>query len=327
MSWPKRNRRRKIRRTTQHTKKVEHVEDINKSEAAETVTTTADTDATYTPRPETPSTTQPPSEHAPSEHGASELASTTPTTPSSAQPTSADMSRTITPTQTKVAPRTIALPLIPAIPKGKTAMKSTPPATTPKQETANEVKVEAAAKPAPAQAPVAHKAVDTIAAIANNTTEDAIKAEKKEETPASAATAAAPVETALVEEAKPASVPAPAPAKPTSWAALLHKPASALPKAAATPQATSPTEQTRSALPKSTTEKLSDALTSFSAKTKDSKIAFLEPRGLVNTGNMCYMNSVLQVLVFCIPFYNFLEVVGANAKHSFKSETPLIDAM
>ena len=325
MPWPKTNRRRKIRRTTQHTKKVEQVEDINKSEAAETVTTIADTDATYTPRPETPSTTQPPSEHAPSEHGASELASTTPTTPSSAQPTSADMSRTITPTQTKVAPRTIALPLIPAIPKGKTAMKSTPPATTPKQETAKEVRVEAAAKPPPAPAPVAHKAVDTIAAIANNTTEDAIKAEKKEETPAPAATAVASVETAPVEDAKPA--PAPAPAKPTSWAALLHKPASALSRAAATPQATSPTEQAKSSLPKSNTEKLSDALTSFSAKAKDSKIAFLEPRGLVNTGNMCYMNSVLQVLVFCIPFYDFVEVVGANAKHSFRSETPLIDAM
>lgn len=321
MPWPKTNRRRKIRRTTQHTKRVEHVEDINKSETGETVTTTAGTDATYTPRPETPSTTQPPSEHAPSEHGASELASTTPTTPSSAQPTSADMSRTITPTQTKVAPRTIALPLIPAIPKGKAAMKSTPPVTTSKQEIMKEAKVEATTKPAPAPAPVAHKAVDTIAAIANNTTEDAIKAEKKDETPAPAA--AAPVEAAPVEEA----MPAPAPAKPTSWAALLHKPASAQPKAAATPQATSPTEHIKSSLPKSNTEKLSDALTSFSAKTKDSKIAFLEPRGLVNTGNMCYMNSVLQVLVFCIPFYDFLEVVGKNAKHSFKSETPLIDVM
>ncbi|KAF2220372.1 hypothetical protein BDZ85DRAFT_204334 [Elsinoe ampelina] len=57
------------------------------------------------------------------------------------------------------------------------------------------------------------------------------------------------------------------------------------------------------------------------------KMAFLEPRGLVNTGNMCYMNSILQVLVFCVPFYDFLDQVGKRAAHSFKSDTPLLDAM
>lgn len=39
---------------------------------------------------------------------------------------------------------------------------------------------------------------------------------------------------------------------------------------------------------------LVDALSSFSVNdgSEDCKISFLEPRGLVNTGNMCYMNSV-----------------------------------
>jgi len=39
---------------------------------------------------------------------------------------------------------------------------------------------------------------------------------------------------------------------------------------------------------------LSEALSSYSVAEarENSKIAFLEPRGLVNTGNMCYMNSV-----------------------------------
>lgn len=75
----------------------------------------------------------------------------------------------------------------------------------------------------------------------------------------------------------------------------------------------------------------------------DSRVTFLKPRGLVNTGNMCYMNSVcgypsfgnesliiikvLQILVFCVPFYDFLERVSRQAVHTFKTETPLVDAM
>jgi len=36
---------------------------------------------------------------------------------------------------------------------------------------------------------------------------------------------------------------------------------------------------------------LGDVLRSYTVES-DNKIPFLEPRGLVNTGNMCYMNSV-----------------------------------
>ncbi|KAI9759376.1 MAG: hypothetical protein M4579_002365 [Chaenotheca gracillima] len=75
---------------------------------------------------------------------------------------------------------------------------------------------------------------------------------------------------------------------------------------------------------------LSDTLHSFevdSGQDEGRKIAFLEPRGLINTGNMCYMNSVLQVLVFCVPFFGFLDQVGKRVAHSFKSDTPLLDSM
>lgn len=33
------------------------------------------------------------------------------------------------------------------------------------------------------------------------------------------------------------------------------------------------------------------------------------------------------MLVFCVPFYDFLDQVGKKAAHSFKSETPLVDAL
>ena len=39
-------------------------------------------------------------------------------------------------------------------------------------------------------------------------------------------------------------------------------------------------------------DSLSDALKNFNAVSNEAKVVFLEPRGLVNTGNMCYMNSV-----------------------------------
>ncbi|KAI6248428.1 putative ubiquitin carboxyl-terminal hydrolase 3 [Erysiphe necator] len=72
---------------------------------------------------------------------------------------------------------------------------------------------------------------------------------------------------------------------------------------------------------------LAGYLKSFDADSDEFNLAFLEPRGLVNAGNMCYMNSILQVLVFCTLFFNFLDQVSERAIYSFKSATPLLDAM
>ncbi|GIZ38017.1 hypothetical protein CKM354_000144400 [Cercospora kikuchii] len=125
----------------------------------------------------------------------------------------------------------------------------------------------------------------------------------------------APVEeTVKTPEAKPA---------PKSWADLVKRNA---PKAAAQASGLQKSEVMTNGIPLPKSASLADALRQYSVNSGAS-LNFLEPRGLVNTGNMCYMNSILQVLVFCVPFYNFLDQVRQRTVHSMKSDTPLIDAM
>ncbi|KAF2274477.1 cysteine proteinase [Westerdykella ornata] len=124
-----------------------------------------------------------------------------------------------------------------------------------------------------------------------------------------------------VEETPKASPPAKS--APKSWAELLR--AKAAPAAPHSPISADGIVTTNGhSAPKSNS--LADVLATFSVHA-EKKVAFLQPRGLVNSGNLCYMNSILQVLLFCVPFYDFLDQVAKRAAHSFKSETPLIDAM
>jgi ubiquitin carboxyl-terminal hydrolase 10 len=124
---------------------------------------------------------------------------------------------------------------------------------------------------------------------------------------------------------------APAPSGPKLWTGLFSKAAAAANAgvngaAATNGHAANSVNGTAGAFTKSNANSLAEAVSSYRVGTAD-KVAFIEPRGLINTGNMCYMNSVLQVLTFCIPFYDFLDQVGQKAAFSFKSETPMIDAM
>jgi ubiquitin carboxyl-terminal hydrolase 10 len=92
---------------------------------------------------------------------------------------------------------------------------------------------------------------------------------------------------AQAEEVKVISPPPNAWAKPKAWAGLFN--ATGGTSSSSTNNGGLATVTT---FGKSNSESLAETLKSFNAVSNDSKIAFLEPRGLVNTGNMCYMNSV-----------------------------------
>ncbi|KAE8157529.1 hypothetical protein BDV40DRAFT_45205 [Aspergillus tamarii] len=118
--------------------------------------------------------------------------------------------------------------------------------------------------------------------------------------------------------------PSPTRTAPKSWADLVRaKNQSKSAGVTGTPSAVS------NGVVKHKSESLADVLVNMGDDVSrySDKTAFLEPRGLVNTGNMCYMNSVLQILVSCAPFYQFLDHIGRRASHSFQSDFPMIDAL
>ena len=94
-------------------------------------------------------------------------------------------------------------------------------------------------------------------------------------------------------------------AAPKSWADLVRTKAPAGSQVNDTEEATALTSN-GFALNKAGS--LSNVLSSFSVNTSktENRIAFLKPRGLVNTGNMCYMNSV------CGLFFENLLMVANN---------------
>ena len=241
----------------------------------------------------------------------SDADSTNPTTPSSAVPPPL---RAQPPSKTTTKPPVPLVPVVPVVPPVVKVRRSSK--DTASRASSDIPRANAAAtndvSPDNKQAPPAEKAIEPAADGAEEATNK-------------------------LASLAPAVPPAPAP--PKSWADLV--------RSKTAPRSTvSVVEPSRITLPKS--ESMPDVLASLggdeSVRYSD-KIAFLEPRGLVNTGNMCYMNSVrlfrhtleriekltckqiLQILVSCVPFFQFLDLVGRRAAHSFHSDAPMIDAM
>jgi ubiquitin carboxyl-terminal hydrolase 10 len=106
------------------------------------------------------------------------------------------------------------------------------------------------------------------------------------------------VTTTTTEEAAPNAEEKPKPAAPKSWAELLRaKNATKAAQPVAPPAATPAPVTNGPVVQKSNT--LADVLASFSVDS-EKKVSFIEPRGLVNSGNLCYMNSVC---LDCLPLY------------------------
>lgn len=123
---------------------------------------------------------------------------------------------------------------------------------------------------------------------AASTTQKSVKTSQADPTSADAATASTPEVPSVTEETPRASPPKPA--APKSWAELLR--AKNAPALAQLPMPSNGVVSAPTVEPTvSKSNSLADVLASFSVDS-EKKVTFLEPRGLVNTGNLCYMNSV-----------------------------------
>ncbi|KAJ3179155.1 hypothetical protein HDU87_003113 [Geranomyces variabilis] len=112
--------------------------------------------------------------------------------------------------------------------------------------------------------------------------------------------------------AAPAPAPAKGPASARSWADLAKAPPTngAKPSAIIVPPR-------RPSVPNGTAPSMAVTYTGH----------LIHPRGLLNPGNLCYQNAVLQALLHCRPLYNLLRTVGLTAKHALGAKPTVLQAV
>lgn len=208
-------------------------------------------------------------------------------------------------------------------PSDANSTQPTTPSSAPQRQTTHPQQQSKPSKPAVPVVPVVPVVPPATGTPRQPAKDDSTRASEQTKSDVTAVSGPTETDQELQTDAATSEEPA-KPAAPKSWADLVRSKASA--KAAGAPPSTS-TET--NGLMAHKRESLADVLTTLGEDVAQygDKVAFLEPRGLVNTGNMCYMNSVLQSLASCVPFYRFIDHIGRRATHSIQSDFPMVDAM
>lgn len=186
-----------------------------------------------------------------------ETTSTTPTTPSSLQKDSALPAASASPTQTKPPPRhTAAVPIVPVVPKPASRTSSG-------------------------------------AAVSDQNVVGSPEAKSVLDDFGPPSTTVSGEEATNPEDPDTKSTLQPIKNAPKLWTGLFKGPTGEITTATGNGIQANPSALvSTSTFSKTNSESLADALRTFNASAADAKLAFIKPRGLVNTGNMCYMNSV-----------------------------------
>ncbi|KAK1218858.1 Coronin-like protein crn1 [Marasmius sp. AFHP31] len=165
---------------------------------------------------------------------------------------------------------------------------------------------------------------------------------EKTDTPAETETPATTVPTSpevtekeVSPPAKESTPPPQPPAPKKSWASLLQPAASSsgskknqLPTSSivgfSIPASSSPSSSTTSSNLSPT--KRNALLALLNGTATNSPEICLRPRGLTNTGNMCFANSVFQILLYCEPFWRLFMQLGDSLLPADAEETTLLRA-